>query len=226
MSDGVLQKQYGLSSGKLMLYKTAAKEIVANRPTNPKPVRKIGSRQFLEDIKSGMSDRDLMAKYDLDQRQLRKLFGKVISTGLATLFDLADWRVEARRRERRPRKILLRIGWKKLAFSLLAVAVSLGALWLTNSSVTPKEASWDDVLQEAVSGGYRIMSTEQLAQRYKKQPQEVLLVDTRQDWEFNAGHMQGAVHFPMEPTWWSRWSKRGSLRTALGPDKDRPIVFY
>ncbi|MCK7513366.1 MAG: hypothetical protein MZV70_61260 [Desulfobacterales bacterium] len=43
--------------------------------------------------------------------------------------------------------------------TLVAVAAALGALWLTNGAVTPKEATWDDVLAEAKSGGYRIITT-------------------------------------------------------------------
>jgi len=38
--------------------------------------------------------------------------------------------------------------------------------------------------------------------------------------------MKGALNFPMEPIWWSRWRKAGALETFLGPDRDRTIVFY
>lgn len=51
-------------------------------------------------------------------------------------------------------------------------------------------------------------------------------MDTRQEWEFAPGHMEGAVVFPMEPTWWARWSKKDDLRAVLGEDKERTIVFY
>jgi rhodanese-related sulfurtransferase len=52
------------------------------------------------------------------------------------------------------------------------------------------------------------------------------LVDTRQEWEFAMGHIKGAANFPMEPTAWSRWWKKGELAETLGPDKNRFIVFY
>ena len=45
------------------------------------------------------------------------------------------------------------------------------------------------------------------------------LVDTRQDWEYRTGHIHGAIHFPMEPTWWSRWRKADALKDLLGPDR-------
>ena len=108
----------------------------------------------------------------------------------------------------------------------LAVAVVIGLLWFTNRAVTPKQATWEDVLQEAKLGGYRIINTEEIWDRYQKDPQELLLVDTRQEWEYRTGHLKGAVNFSMEPTAWSRWRKQKEIETFLGPDKNRSIVFY
>ncbi len=110
--------------------------------------------------------------------------------------------------------------------ALLAFAVTAGALWLTNEAVAPREATWDDVLAEAEQGGYRLLSTEALWKRYSEKGNGLLLVDTRQEWEYRAGHIKGAVNFPMEPTWLSRWRKKGELEALLGKDRDRFIVFY
>jgi hypothetical protein len=110
--------------------------------------------------------------------------------------------------------------------ALAAVIITIGALWFTNRAVTPKQATWDDVLAEAKTGGYQIITTEDLAARYRKEPQSLLLVDTRQEWEYRTGHLKGAVNFSMEPTWWSRWRNASALETFLGPDKERSIVFY
>ena len=110
--------------------------------------------------------------------------------------------------------------------ALIAVAVTIGALWFTNRAVTPKAATWEDVQAEARRGGYSLITTEELAQVYRKDPGAVLLVDTRQDWEFRSGHIKGSVNFFMEPTWWSRWRKAQALEGFLGPDKDRTVVFY
>lgn len=115
---------------------------------------------------------------------------------------------------------------KSAYLAVLAVALVIGLLWFTNRSVTPKQATWEDVLQEAKLGGYRIIQTEALWDLYRKDPQSLLLVDTRQEWEFRTGHLKGAVNFSMEPTAWSRWRKQKELETFLGPDKNRPIVFY
>jgi hypothetical protein len=115
---------------------------------------------------------------------------------------------------------------RAVIMTLAAVAAALGALWLTNGAVAPREATWEDVLAEAKSGGYRIITTEELGAAYSSNPDGFLLVDTRQDWEYRTGHIQGAVNFPMEPTGWSRWRKADALKDLLGPDPDRMVVFY
>ena len=108
----------------------------------------------------------------------------------------------------------------------LALAVSVGALWFTNLSVTPKIATWDDVQKEAQKGRYRLIQVEALWDKFQKDPGALLLVDTRQDWEFRTGHIKGALNFPVEPTWWSRWRKQKDLHAFLGPNKNRFVVFY
>ena len=115
---------------------------------------------------------------------------------------------------------------KTTLIALVAILLTVGALWLTSRAVTPKEATWDDVLAEAKAGGYKIITTEELSERYRKDARSLLLVDTRQDWEYRTGHLKDAVNFPMEPTAWSRWRKASALETFLGPDKDRTIIFY
>ena len=115
---------------------------------------------------------------------------------------------------------------RKTILALIAVCLTIGYVWYGNRSVTPKKASWDDVRSEAAARGYRIISTDKLRQQYEANPASLLLVDTRQEWEYRSGHIYGAINFPMEPTWLSRWRKKGELGTVLGPDKNRLIVFY
>lgn len=117
-------------------------------------------------------------------------------------------------------------GVRKTLLAFLAIGITAGALWFTNQSVTPKEATWEDVQNEAKQGGYHIINMEDLWKRYSKNPDSLLLVDARQEWEYRTGHIKRAVNFPIEPTWWSRWRKAGDLKTFLGADKDRTIVFY
>lgn len=115
---------------------------------------------------------------------------------------------------------------KKTWIALLAIVLTVGSLWLTNRAVTPRQASWDDVLREAKDGNYQIITTDELARRYQEDADSLLLVDTRQEWEYRTGHLQGAVNFPMEPTAWARWTKASALAELLGPDKNRLLVFY
>jgi hypothetical protein len=110
--------------------------------------------------------------------------------------------------------------------ALVTVLLTVGALWITNRAVTPKQATWDDVLAEAKAGGYKTITTDELSERYQKDANSLLLVDTRQEWEYRTGHVLGAVNFPMEPTAWSRWRKASALETLLGPEKDRTVIFY
>ena len=115
---------------------------------------------------------------------------------------------------------------RKALLALVAVTFAMGAIWYTNRIVPAKKATWDDVRAEAKHGGYQLMSTEELSKQYTANPESLLLVDTRQEWEYRTGHIKNALNFPMEPTWLSRWRKKGALKTFLGLDKNRLIVFY
>ena len=115
-------------------------------------------------------------------------------------------------------------GLKGVILAIASIGLAIGYLSLTHSNPTPKESTWEDVLTEARKGGYRVVTTEQLWTLHKENT--LLFVDTRQDWEYQRGHIKGAVNFPIEPTWWSRWRKAGALKTTLGSDKEKLIVFY
>ena len=117
-------------------------------------------------------------------------------------------------------------GSKKTILALTALIITVGFLWFTNRSVTPKNATFQHVLAEAQDGGYQLINTKKLKDIYDKDPKGLLLVDTRQEWEYRSGHIKGALNFPMEPTWLSRLKKKGDMEKFLGPDKNRFIVFY
>jgi len=110
--------------------------------------------------------------------------------------------------------------------AIVAVLITVGALWYSHRTVPPAQATWDDVVAEGKAGGYRIITTEELSERYQKDAGSMLLVDTRQEWEYRTGHIKGAVNFPMDPTAWSRWRKASALEAFLGPGKNRTIIFY
>jgi predicted sulfurtransferase len=115
---------------------------------------------------------------------------------------------------------------KSILLAIVAIFITVIAVWYSQRPIKPIQAKWDDVLAEAKTGGYHIITTEELADRYHKSRSALLLIDTRQEWEYRTGHIEGALNFPMEPTWWSRWLKADELKEFIGPDKDRTIVFY
>jgi len=110
--------------------------------------------------------------------------------------------------------------------AVLAVGIAVFVLWFQNRPVVVNPATHEDVLAEAEKGGYRLIDTGKLWELYQKKPNDMLIVDTRQEWEYRTGHIKGAVNFPMEPTWLSRWQSRDAMEKFLGPDKNHFIVFY
>ena len=116
---------------------------------------------------------------------------------------------------------------RTIIMTLIAVMAALGALWFTNGAVTPKEATWDDVLAEAKNGGYRIITTKELGAAYiRRTPMSFFWWTPARSGSTAPGTSSGAINFPMEPTWWSRWRKADALKELLGPDKDRKVIFY
>jgi len=112
---------------------------------------------------------------------------------------------------------------------ILLIFLSIGlaglALWLSFRPAPVYHGTWETAAMEAEKGGYELVDTHELWEMYQKE-QDLLVVDTRQSWEYRLGHIEGAENFPMDPTWWERWRKRGEMKEFLGEDKTRPIVFY
>ena len=90
----------------------------------------------------------------------------------------------------------------------------------------PKVASNADVQAEAKRGGYQLINMDELWQLYQQADNNLLLIDTRQEWEYHAGYIKGAAFFSMEPTWLARMTQRGALEQFLGPEKTKILVFY
>jgi predicted sulfurtransferase len=117
--------------------------------------------------------------------------------------------------------------FSRLKFILLIFLYLLvGQSALAAAAVQPPEQSYDTVIAEAKKGGYRLIEIDGLRQVYEQAGDDIILVDTRQDWEYHTGHIKEAVNFPMEPTWMARLTQQGALKQFLGPDKTKTIVFY
>jgi hypothetical protein len=118
-------------------------------------------------------------------------------------------------------------GKRNLLLTLMALIIGGTILYVQHRPLpAPVNATMADAQKEAERGGYRLITTEELASRYQQEPHSFLLVDTRQDWEFMSGYIQGALNFPIEPTWWGRWRAEKPLAALLGPDKNRSVIFY
>lgn len=115
---------------------------------------------------------------------------------------------------------------RSLLFPVFAVTATFLTLWFLHLPVPEISSSPEQVQNEAETGGYRLIDVDALSAMYRSKRDEILLVDTRQDWEHRAGHIEGSLSFPMEPTRWARWRKKAALTAFLGPDKDKSIVFY
>lgn len=56
----------------------------------PKPKLRISASEVLADLRSGMNDEDLMAKYKLNFRQLQRLFRKMIQGDFISPIEMAQ----------------------------------------------------------------------------------------------------------------------------------------
>jgi hypothetical protein len=84
------------------------------------------------------------------------------------------------------------------------------------------------VREAARRGNYQLISPETVRDEFVKKPGSLFLVDTRQEWEYQQEHIQGAVNLPVKPSWWTQYSPwaRAEMKKLLGPDKRREVVFY
>ena len=88
--DPTLQRKYSLQSDKFFIYKAAALDFIAAQQAKTQGAkRQINARQILADIKKGMDNDDLMAKYCLNARQLQSVLRKMIHAGLITALELS-----------------------------------------------------------------------------------------------------------------------------------------
>ena len=119
------------------------------------------------------------------------------------------------------------LGRIKITGVVLSVALFIPALFRAQEARSRTGApTMEDVRTEAVNGGYRLIDFGELRGHLEQEPGRVLLVDTRQDWEYRTGHIPNSINFSFEPTRWSRLKNRWALKAALGADKSRPLVFY
>jgi len=119
------------------------------------------------------------------------------------------------------------IGRRATRWTALWITLLLPTVLLPRTAfASPGAPLMEDVRAEAVRGGYRLIDLGELRERLEREPGRILLIDTRQDWEYRTGHIPNSINFSFEPTGWSRLKNRWALAKALGADTSRPIVFY
>ena len=86
---------------------------------------------------------------------------------------------------------------------------------------------WDQLVDEAQRDGYSLITLENLKNIYKsKEP--FLILDTRTEYEYNAGHLPKAINieFDLGDKLQFRQEKKAAFLKLLGPDKSRKIIIY
>jgi thiol:disulfide interchange protein DsbD len=92
----------------------------------------------------------------------------------------------------------------------VVVALALGALGLLwrhyHGAALSKQTTWEDMVAEARRGGYRVITTRELADLCRQPPPGLLLVDTRSDWEYSTAPLQVAAIPEYAPGPLSGWA--------------------
>lgn len=110
-----------------------------------------------------------------------------------------------------------------LLLGLFAFAAQQG-----QAATPPEPLVLAQVKEEARRGNYNLISPENLRDRFQQSRGSLFLVDTRQVWEYQVEHIQGAENLPVKPSWWTQYSPwtRGEMKKFLGADKKRQMIFY
>lgn len=110
-----------------------------------------------------------------------------------------------------------------IVMTLLALFFFWGAPALANEN----EVWWEAAKNEADREGY-VLTDDASLKEYVQHHPEVLVVDARADYEFDAGHIPGAVNleFDLADNIGLSEQKRARLAEVLGDDPSRPVVFY
>jgi len=111
----------------------------------------------------------------------------------------------------------------RILFTLIFFAV--GILSGHQATAQSQVPTYADVQAEANKGGYKLIDIDELWKLYQQDGDNLLLIDTRQEWEYHAGYIKAALNFPMEPTWLARLTQRGAMEQFLGQDKTKTLVF-
>ncbi|MFZ5584295.1 MAG: rhodanese-like domain-containing protein [Thermodesulfobacteriota bacterium] len=107
------------------------------------------------------------------------------------------------------------------------LAALLAGLLCGQASAAGQPAWWADMAAEAQAGGYRLVDEAGLKDLMARRG-DLVILDARPDYEFERGHIPGAVNleFHLGDRLQIKPDKAERLRALLGPDLSRPVAVY
>ena len=81
-----------------------------------------------------------------------------------------------------------------------------------------------NMVKSAEAGGYSLLDALSLLERLREG--SLFVVDVRDAALFTQSHIEGAVCFPMPPTWFARFFKRWWLKKLLCKTTCKAVAFY
>ena len=115
-----------------------------------------------------------------------------------------------------------------LKSSLLVAAELLALCFFIHPSLAGDDEIWmSSAIREAGCNGYKLLDTKGL-EKLLEPGAEVLIIDARADYEFEAGHIPGSTNleFDLGDRMELSKDKRAALAELAGLDKDRLMVIY
>lgn len=107
--------------------------------------------------------------------------------------------------------------------------IMLLALFLASgpASAGDDDAWRADAADDGAENGYTIIDSETFSQLRKSDP-DLMVIDVRADYEFEAGHIPGArnLEFDLGDRMRVTPEKRAAFESLAGPDKKRRLVIY
>lgn len=110
---------------------------------------------------------------------------------------------------------------------IMVLATLLAGLVCGPALASGHPAWWADMAAEARAGGYRLIDEPGLV-KLMAERKDLIILDARPDYEFERGHVPGAVslEFHLGDRLQLKPDKAERLRALLGPDLDRPVAVY
>ena len=111
--------------------------------------------------------------------------------------------------------------------TFLRYPVLIILLLFTHAGAEELPVWWGQAASEAQKKSFGLVTIENLKNMYDLKEQ-FLIVDVRTDYEYEEGHLPGAVNFEFDlgDRLQLKQLKKDAFLKLLGPDKHRKIIFY